>query len=100
MTVDSPRRGASNVINREERLRRRRQTQEQEEREALLESMAHTRGLIAQAYSGFNMSSDPDLIESYVFEINALQARYSYLLRRVKALDGAPAPLAIPSTVR
>ena len=33
---------------------------------------------------------DPDLIESYVFEINALQARYSYLLRRVKEMDGAP----------
>ena len=46
------------------------------------------RALIAQAYSGFNSASDPDLIESYVFEINALQARYSYLLRRVKELDG------------
>ena len=31
---------------------------------------------------------DADLIESYVFEINALQSRYSYLLRRVKELDG------------
>ena len=44
--------------------------------------------LIAQAYAGFNAAKDPDLIESYVFEINALQARYSYLLRRVKELDG------------
>lgn len=35
-----------------------------------------------------NAAKDPDLIESYVFEINALQARYSYLLRRVKELDG------------
>ena len=42
----------------------------------------------AQAYAGFNAAKDPDLIESYVFEINALQARYSYLLRRVKELDG------------
>ena len=33
---------------------------------------------------------DPDLIESYVFEINALQARYSYLLRRVKELEADP----------
>ena len=40
-----------------------------------------------RAYSGFNTAHDPDLIESYVFEINALQARYSYLLRRVKELD-------------
>ena len=48
----------------------------------------HPRSLIAQAYAGFNAAKDPDLIESYVFEINALQARYSYLLRRVKELDG------------
>ena len=37
---------------------------------------------------GVYQAKDPDLIESYVFEINALQARYSYLLRRVKELDG------------
>ena len=47
-----------------------------------------TRTLINQAYSGFNATKDPDLIESYVFEINALQARYTYLLRRVKELEG------------
>ena len=51
------------------------------------DAASQTRLLIAQAYSGFNTAHDPDLIESYVFEINALQARYSYLLRRVKELD-------------
>ena len=59
------------------------------ERQGLLEGLGQTRALIAQAYAGFNAAGDPDLIESYVFEINALQARYSYLLRRVKELDGA-----------
>ena len=54
---------------------------------ALLEGLGQTRALIAQAYAGFNAAGDPDLIESYVFEINALQARYSYLLRRVKELE-------------
>ena len=58
-----------------------------EERQALLEGLSQTRALIAQAYAGFNAASDGDLIESYVFEINALQARYSYLLRRVKELE-------------
>ena len=33
---------------------------------------------------------DSDLIESYVFEIKALQSRYDYLLRRVKELECAP----------
>ena len=58
------------------------------ERQELLTSLAHTRALIQQAYGGFNTTSDSDLIESYVFEINALQARYNYLIRQVKALEG------------
>lgn len=61
----------------------------EEERRDLLQSLSHTRTLINQAYSGFNNASDSDLIESYVFEINSLQARYNYLLRRVKELEGA-----------
>lgn len=69
---------------------KKRPTPQDEERTALLEGLSRTRTLIAQAYSGFNSARDPDLIESYVFEINALQARYSYLLRRVKEMDGAP----------
>lgn len=58
-------------------------------RQELMQSLAHTRTLINQAYGGFNSASDSDLIESYVFEINSLQARYNYLLRRVKELEGA-----------
>ena len=58
------------------------------ERRELMTSLAHTRTLINQAYGSFNSASDSDLIESYVFEINALQARYNYLLRRVKELEG------------
>ena len=59
------------------------------ERRELMDSLSHTRTLINQAYGGFNTTSDSDLIESYVFEINALQARYNYLLRRVKELEEA-----------
>lgn len=59
-----------------------------EARQELLNSLSHTRTLISQAYGGFNTASDSDLIESYVFEINALQARYNYLLRRIKEMEG------------
>ena len=55
---------------------------------ALKDGLDRTRVLINQAYAGFNGTDDPDLIESYVFEINSLQARYAYLLRRVKGLEG------------
>ncbi len=60
------------------------------ERRELQEELARTRILTNQAYSCFNLSCDQDLIESYVYEINALQARYSYLLRRVKELETQP----------
>lgn len=62
---------------------------QEEERQELMNSLAHTRALINQAYGGFNTASDGDLIESFVFEINSLQARYNYLLRRMKELEGA-----------
>ena len=69
---------------------RRRPSPRYTERRELIASLASTRTLINQAYGSFNNVSDSDLIESYVFEINALQARYNYLLRRVKELEAAP----------
>ncbi len=54
----------------------------------LEKGLQETRVLIAQAYAGFNSASDGELVESYIYEIQALQARYSYLLRRRKALEG------------
>lgn len=62
----------------------------EEERRELMASLSHTRTLINQAYGSFNSVSDSDLIDSYVYEINALQARYNYLLRRVKELETVP----------
>lgn len=70
--------------------RRQRSSAREEERRELLASLANTRTLINQAYGGFNSANDSDLIESYVFEINALQSRYNYLLRRVKEMEFAP----------
>ena len=70
---------------------RRRESEREWTRRVLLEGLSQTRALIAQAYQGFNDACDPDLIESYVFEINALQSRYTYLLRQVKELEGGQA---------
>lgn len=68
---------------------RRAPTARNAEREQLMQTLADTRVLINQAYSGFNHAQDHELIESFVFEINALQSRYSYLLRRIKELEGS-----------
>lgn len=70
-------------------FRRRPPSRQAEERQELVQTLADTRVLINQAYSGFNNAKDRELIDSFVFEINALQSRYSYLLRRVKELEGS-----------
>lgn len=70
-------------------LRRRREDAREADRRELAEGLTQTSRLIAQAYQGFNTVWDPDLIESYVYEINALQSRYAYLLRRMKELEEA-----------
>lgn len=38
-----------------------------------------TRQALANAYTGFDTATDADLIDSYIYEINALQKRYKYL---------------------
>ena len=67
--------------------------EQSEEASALEESLQEVRARLAQAYAGFNFADDGELVESYVYEIQALQARYSYLLRRRKALGGEPPSL-------
>lgn len=60
-----------------------------EELKALMEGMAQTRSQLSCAYAQFNTYSDPDLVDACVYEINALQSRYSYYVRQVKRLDAA-----------
>ena len=62
----------------------------------LLRSLSHTQREIEQAYNRFNFASDPDLVESYVYEISSLQCRYNYLLRRVKERGGSAAARTLP----
>lgn len=71
-------------------FQRKKAQQAHAERAQLTASLNHTRTLIQQAYGGFNAVSDGDLIDSYVFEISALQSRYNYLLRRIKELEELP----------
>lgn len=68
-------------------FRRPKETEEEQERAILTAQLEETRHAIHRTYLQFNSTGDPDLIESAVFEINSLQARYSYLLRRLKAMD-------------
>lgn len=59
------------------------------EHQELQDTLNDLRLRINQAYAAFNQARDNELIDSYVFEINALQTRYNYLLRRMKELEAA-----------
>ena len=40
------------------------------------------------AYDRFAFITDPGLIESGIYDINALKSRYDFLLRKMKAMQG------------
>ena len=55
--------------------------------DALVDSLSSTQREIDAAYNRFNFATDPDLIDSCVYEINSLQCRYNYLLHKIKTRD-------------
>lgn len=50
---------------------------------SLRDSIEKTRQALEIAYAGFDNVVDTDLIDSYIYEINALQKRYKHLLSLV-----------------
>ena len=40
------------------------------------------------AYSNFEQVLDPDLIDCYIYEVNAVQKKCKYLLRQIQLLQG------------
>ena len=51
---------------------------------ALQLELRDTAQALRRAYERFNYACEPELVESCVYEINALQAKYNYLLRVAK----------------
>lgn len=55
--------------------------------DSLLREIQRTKMALETAYSNFENSLDPDLIDSYIYEVNAVQKRYKFLLKQAKSLD-------------
>ncbi len=53
----------------------------------LLTEINQTKLALESAYSNFENVVDPDLIDCYIYEVNAVQKRYKFLLRKAKELD-------------
>lgn len=50
----------------------------------LLTDLRRTKKDLDDAYENFQNVVDPDLIDRYIYEFNAVQKRYRFLLRQVK----------------
>ena len=57
------------------------------ERQKLRQEIEQTRHSIDSARNHFEQVVDPTLIDSYIYELNAAQLRYQFLLRRFKSLE-------------
>lgn len=53
-------------------------------RAQLMQEIESLQQALETANSNFENVCDPDLIDSYIYEINALSFRYKYLLRQVQ----------------
>lgn len=53
----------------------------------LLKEIYKTKLAMETAYSNFENVVDPDLIDSCIYELNAVQNRYKFLLKQAKAMD-------------
>ncbi len=60
---------------------------QQVSREQLLSDLKLTKTALDDAYTNFENVVDPDLVDSYIYEVNAVQKRYHFLLKQVQLLD-------------
>ena len=54
-----------------------------ETKEDLLEDLKKTRYALEVAYSGFDNVTDPDLIDCYIYQVNAILKQYKFLLEKI-----------------
>lgn len=57
--------------------------------QSLLDNLSQTKQNLDLAYQNFENATDPELIDSYIYEVNAIQMRYKFLLCRLKSYETA-----------
>ncbi len=56
-------------------------------RENLIKEIEDLNQALETANSNFENVCDPDLIDSYIYEMNAISFRYRYLLKQMRKLE-------------
>ena len=57
---------------------------------SIREELLQARRALENAYSGFDNVTDPDLIDCYIYEVNAVMKRYKYLLEQAAKINLIP----------
>lgn len=60
------------------------------EKLTIRDELAKTRFALENAYLGFDNVTDPDLIDCYIYELNAVMKRYKYLLQQAAEINLLP----------
>lgn len=60
------------------------------EQELLHYQIQKTKLALETAYSNFENVVEPELIDCYIYEVNAVQQRYKFLLQKAKEMAGPP----------
>ena len=56
-------------------------------REDLIKEIEDLKQALETTNSNFENTCDPDLIDSYIYEMNAISFRYRYLLRQMRVME-------------
>ena len=61
----------------------------------LKQSLQNTQRELSLAFNAFDYANDPDLTESCIYTIRALQSRMDYLLKQIKEQETAVAAIGM-----
>jgi len=61
-------------------------SQNSQELDTLYSNLEKTQSDLHLAYSNFENVIDPDLIDAYIYEVNAAQKHYHFFLKRLRSL--------------
>ena len=62
-------------------------------KQELLREIEEVKTSLAIAHSNFDNVNDPDLVDSCIYEMTAIQYKYKYLLRRMRQFEGESTPM-------
>lgn len=56
-------------------------------KEELLNEIEEIKRSLETAHSNFDNACDPDLVDSCIYEMNAIQYKYKYLLKQMRKME-------------